>query len=239
MTDNREVDAMRSPSGRFVQGASGNPKGRPKKGRETDGRFSKGTSGNPNGRPLGVKNYGTSLNLLELYKELAPVAMEHLKERVYAGDVNAKEFLMRRIWPDSPKFAAYIQEMLKREENGVDVAKAVDGPSFAEVVITPPRPKLPNGKVKALEDTDPRRTKIFLPANGRETVPVEPSREMIVSDREQWIDILNNGLAQEPVEISFKGNLVATVVLSVNFLEKKATMQMADGFEFVALYTGN
>lgn len=84
--------------------------------RDPGGRFVKGASGNPNGRPVGVKNYGTAQTLLELFRELTPLALSDLKDRYEAGDENAKEFILRRIWPDSPKFSVALHERARTVE---------------------------------------------------------------------------------------------------------------------------
>lgn len=73
-------------------------------------------AGTPNGRPVGVKNYGTSLTLTELYRELSPLVFGDLMERYKAGDENARDFLLPRLWPESPKFSAYIHQMAEREQ---------------------------------------------------------------------------------------------------------------------------
>lgn len=84
--------------------------------RDPGGRFVKGASGNPSGRPTGVKNYGTAQTLLELFRELTPHALSDLKERYEAGDQNAKEFILRRIWPESSKFAVMLHEKARAVE---------------------------------------------------------------------------------------------------------------------------
>jgi len=84
--------------------------------RDESGRFAKGASGNPAGRPVGVKNYGSSLRLTDIYRDLSPMLLEDLMERFRSGDEKARDFLLPRLWPESPKFAAYMHEKAKEEE---------------------------------------------------------------------------------------------------------------------------
>jgi hypothetical protein len=85
--------------------------------RDESGRFTKGASGNPAGRPLGVKNYGSSLRLTDIFRDLSPMLLEDLMERFRSGDEKARDFLLPRLWPESPKFSAYMHEKAREEED--------------------------------------------------------------------------------------------------------------------------
>lgn len=80
--------------------------------RDDSGRFVSGASGNPRGRPKGIPNKGT-ISLVDMVKEATPYVLEKFMERLYSGDQAAHDFFMSRIWPSAgsinQQFLAVVQ----------------------------------------------------------------------------------------------------------------------------------
>ena len=90
--------------------------------RDDSGRFVSGASGNPRGRPKGIPNKGT-ISLVDMVKEATPYVLERFMERLYSGDQAAHDFFMSRLWPSAgsinQQFLAVVQpEVYSQKEEG-------------------------------------------------------------------------------------------------------------------------